>query len=372
MKSQFRLGGVSDVSVGYGSPEVLMLMNSLAHFYQTPAILFEPDEISRPLISQNPFTNVVIQRIPSSYVTYSHPFRIDYISRVAAELNRHRPALLVLFCTFSLPVLLKLKYRPRFVLYHCYEMVSKYGSLDIEINRQMAKCFNLITFPEENRARIDTDICGFHRVPKAVLYNCADLVPSGSYPALPAMSRNGRFIYYGTIDRQNALSDYFLDPRLQGLSIDLFGRLQEPSEQERNRMLAGFRGTVRYHGLLEADKLVELRRHYAFSIILWNPKISDNHLYAAPNRLFTSIQAGVPPIAAPHPQCRQIIRRYDCGILMKDWSFEAFYQALHEGMRIYGTSRYADMVNNCLRATEEELNWAAQFEKIRRFLPDRL
>jgi glycosyltransferase involved in cell wall biosynthesis len=146
----------------------------------------------------------------------------------------------------------------------------------------------------------------------------------------------------------------------------------EPTEEQTRDLTAQFTGSVRYHGLLEADDLVRRRREYAYSIVMWNPTISDNHLYAAPNRLFTSIQAGVPPIVAPHPQCRIMVDRYDCGLVMRDWSFEAFHDALRLGMKLYGTSRYAELVENCRRAAATELNWDAQFNKIRRFLPTEL
>jgi hypothetical protein len=124
--------------------------------------------------------------------------------------------------------------------------------------------------------------------------------------------------------------------------------------------------------LQEPEELVRRRREYAFSIVMWNPNISDGHHFVSPNRLFSSIQAGVPPVVAPHPQCRMIVDRYDCGVVMRDWSFESFHLALKKCMKIYGTSRYADLVANCRRAADAELNWDKQFEKIRRFLPSGL
>ncbi|MHC4181343.1 MAG: glycosyltransferase family protein, partial [Planctomycetota bacterium] len=266
----------------------------------------------------------------------------------------------------------KLRRRPKFVIYHNYELAAGYGPLDVAMNRHAARLVDLITFPEENRARVDTAACGYDGIDKVIIYNCGDLMTKTRQDIAPAHQRNGKMIYYGTIARRVALSEYFLDDRIQGIQIDLYGRIMEPNEQATQEVRAGLRGSVRYHGLLDAEDLVRLRREYAFSVAMWNPTISDNHLYSAPNRLFSSIQAGVPPIVAPHPQCKMIVQRFDCGIVMRDWTFEAFRDALREGMRVYGTARYAKMVENCRRAAETDLNWDSQFEKIKHYLPERL
>jgi hypothetical protein len=199
MKSVVQIAGVSDVSLGFGSPEILAMLNSLAEYYDGQATVFEVDEIIRPPLKKSPFLRVKIERVPSKFETYSWPFRIDYITKVATKINQLRPDVLVIFCTFSLPVLFKLRFRPRMVIYHCYEMVTKYGQLDIEMNRAATPFIDLITFPEENRARIDTEICGFQDIPKVIVYNCADLVPPRENSIQPANLRNGRIIYFGTL-----------------------------------------------------------------------------------------------------------------------------------------------------------------------------
>jgi glycosyltransferase involved in cell wall biosynthesis len=360
-----RIVGVSDVSLGYGSSEIPALLNSLANYYGGETTVLEPDEVSRPPIKKAPFPGLEIKRFPSTFKTYSLPFRIEYITKAAKEINRLKPDVLVIFCTFSIPVLFKLKYRPAMVIYHCYEMVTNYGKTDIEMNRHATPLIDLITFPEENRARIETEVCGFNNLPKVIIYNCADSLPlKESNSVIPANSRNNRIVYFGTIDRRNALADYFLDNRLQGIPIDLFGRIMEPNADEVNKMVSGFRGTIKYRGFLDRELLARVIKEYAFSIVMWNPSLSNNHFYAAPSRLFTSIYAGIPPIVAPHPQCKMIVNRYQCGIVMKDWSFDSFYEALQRGMDIYGTPRYTKMVENCVKATMAEINWDTQFEKL--------
>ncbi len=64
-----------------------------------------------------------------------------------------------------------------------------------------------------------------------------------------------------------------------------------------------------------------------------------------------------------------LLHRYQCGILMKDWSFKSFQAAVTQAMQVFGTDRYAEMVENCGKAVREELNWETQFQKLRRLLP---
>ena len=91
----------------------------------------------------------------------------------------------------------------------------------------------------------------------------------------------------------------------------------------------------------------------------------ENQLYAAPNKFFESIADGVPPIAAPHPQCKMMIDRYKCGILMRDWSEGEFFSALDQALRLYQTDSWYEMVSNCGTAVRQELNWDHQFEKLK-------
>jgi hypothetical protein len=50
---------------------------------------------------------------------------------------------------------------------------------------------------------------------------------------------------------------------------------------------------------------------------------------------------------------------------MTDWSFDAFADAYDYAMEIRGSERYAELVRNCARAYEAELNWPAQFSKLK-------
>jgi glycosyltransferase involved in cell wall biosynthesis len=120
-------------------------------------------------------------------------------------------------------------------------------------------------------------------------------------------------------------------------------------------------------GVVASSELARLRKAYCYSIVAWNPD-NENQLYAAPNKFFESIADGIPPIAAPHPQCKLILDRYRCGILMGDWSFDSFTRAIRKAMDMLGTLDWEDMVSNCGRAVAAELTWDAQFDRLKQYL----
>jgi hypothetical protein len=81
-------------------------------------------------------------------------------------------------------------------------------------------------------------------------------------------------------------------------------------------------------------------------------------LYACSNKFFEAIAEGVPPISSPNPQRALIINKYKCGIKMGDLSFESFYKMSKEAFELYGSDKYYQMVENCKKAVQEELNWS--------------
>lgn len=367
MSSKVRIVGVSDVSVGYGSSLILYFMESLIeHYSDAEGILIEPDQPDRP--PKHEWSSALsVERIFSTF----HPHhsvsgRIEYIYRASEIVNKLRPDILVIYCTFALPVLFKLGRRPSLVIYYAYEMTYPYGSFDIEMNRCInASLVDVIIYPEENRAIQELKLCGHRDTPVVTLYNCQ----KGNSVIIPAHLRNGRIFYAGTIDAKRTFAYYYFHDMIQSIPIDLFGVVTGADKEALRQRLGKLSGMLRYLGYLERETLQRLRKAYCYSITMWNP-IDDQHLYAAPNKFFEAIADGVPPITAPHPQCKMIVQRYKCGIIMEDWSFDAFYAAIQRALKIYGTDLYDKMVENCRKAFAEELSWEKQFEKVKPYLPD--
>ncbi len=352
---------LSDVTVGYGTPQLPLLARSLAGHYQAKAEIIEP---AQPELASRhaAFPGLGIRGVRTTEHPHSQLGRSEYILRSAAIVNQLKPDVLVVCCTYCLPVLFRLKRRPAKVIYYAVESIPFYGDFDIEMNRRAAPLIDVVIFPEENRAALEVGRCGFHGVRKLILYNTSKRREQIS-PFYCRDQRNGRVLYAGTISREQTFADYYLGDGVRSLPIDLFGRVMG-AEAEQSRFLGQIGGGVRYRGQVSAEELAGLRPRYAYSIVAWNPNV-ENQLYAAPNKFFESIADGVPPIAAPHPQCRLLVERYGCGVLMPDWSYEGFQAALNRALGVYKTGAWQEMVEGCRRATARELTWDAQFEKLK-------
>jgi hypothetical protein len=355
-----RIGCVSDVCLGYGSPQIVYLMESLLQVYPgAETLIVEPAVPGQPP-RHNRFPRLRIRRAATRFKPYSECGRTEYILAASRLLNEWVPDLLLICCTFTLPVLFKLIKRPAQVIYFCYESISHYGEFDVEINRWLRELIDLVIFPEENRAALEIGRFGFGNIPALVLFNCPRW---HDRRALPKSLRNGRFLYSGTIDRTETLAEHFTKPEVQAYPIDLYGPIRG-SEEERSQFRSHVQGRVRYHGIVDRESLDQIRQGYVYSLVMWNPH-SENQLYAAPNKFFESIADGVPPVSAPHPQCELLTERYECGLLLNDWSESALVSGLERAMRVYGTSEWEAMVERCEMAFRQELNWEHQFEKLK-------
>ncbi len=358
-----KIAAISDVTLGYGTPQLPLLVSSLKEFYAGTADIIEPVQ-PEVAARHDLFPDFRFHPVSTGEHPHGVTGRSEYVWRAAKVLNKLEPDILVICCTYSLPVVFKLRKRPRKVIYYSVESIPAYGAFDVEMNRRAAPLLDVVLFPEANRAAIETARCGFPKLPKPVLFNVSNR-RWDTPPPLDRLMRNGRILYSGTISRGQTFANYYLSEQLHDVPIDLFGPVKRKADED--DWVSGLAGDVRYGGYLTGAELAERRPRYAYSIVSWNPDLENQH-YAAPNKFFESIAAGVPPIAAPHPQCRLILERYGCGILLPDWSFEAFVAALRRAIDLYPTRAWETMVANCQKAVERELNWETQFEKVTPYL----
>lgn len=358
--------GISDVSLGYGSIQIPLFMKFLKGKKQGyEARVLEVDQPEKTYVRDR-YPEFDIERIMTATPCYTKAGRIEYIRRCAGTVNRLQPEILVLFCSFTLPVLFKLKYRPQMVIYYNIEMASAYGRDDCVLNSLLSGKVDLLIYPESNRAMLDIKKFGLQQIPAVEVFNCTDRQAQGR-GHVHMEEKNGKILYSGTLDQENTNAHYLLDKELNQHRIDIFGNVTGKGSGKLRRELLCLNANVRYRGYIANEALREIRRYYAFSIVMWNP-VNENQYFAAPNKFFESIMDGVIPIAAPHPQCREIIKNYDCGILMRDWSQDAFREALRTAQRIYGTERYAEMMRNCRRAVRQELSWEKQMTKLEQWI----
>lgn len=354
--------GISDVSLGFGSPQIPCFMQyMLAHMPGAAGLVLEPDQPEKPY-ERYRYQAFETERVLTQADAYSANGRSEYIRICAKKVNQRKPDVLILFCSFTLPVLFSLKYKPQKAIYYNIEMASAYGKHDEVLNTQLAGRADLLIYPERNRAMLDIQKFGFSKIPSVVVMNCTNQKEE-LQEVLPVSQRNGKIIYSGRLDYENTNARYFLGEDIKDFKIDIFGNIAGENKETLSTEFAKLNSKVRYFGYIESEKLKPIRKEYAYSVVMWNP-VNENQYYAAPNKFFEAIADGVIPICTPHPQCVEIIQRYDCGILMRDWSYDAFVEALWLAEKIYASDRYAELVEHCKEAVIKELSWEKQVEKL--------
>ena len=364
MGDRFDIVQVADISVGYGNYDSLSLISSLQRQYNMSALILEPDQWDKPLHTDT--AGIAIRRLPTTSHFRSATGRVEFIIKAAEEINKIRPAILIIRCSWNIPVLLKLKRKPKLVVYHATESTLYYGDADPAYNRLAAPWIDLIVFPEENRAMRDVERCGFKQIPIAIAYNCP--IPRDTAAAMESAPRNGRVLYSGALDRKATYIDYYAHESMRPLPIDIYGYIGGSDAAGTKHVLESLSGNIRYKGYVDTKELESARPHYAYSLTIWNPSNENQH-FACPCKFFESIGSLVPPITAPHPQCKMLVERYQCGIVMDDWRLTSFQSAISRAVKLYGTSAYDNMVQRCKSALLAELNWDHQFEKIKPMLP---
>jgi len=350
---------VSDVSIGYGSSQIPSLVKYLGDLYSAEKIILEPDQIERPS-KQDLFPDIKIQRIITNMHPHSPGGRIEYVLYASKLVEKIKPDILIICTTFTLPILFKIHFKPKKTIYYSLEAISHYTG-DLEMNQNIDSKVDLIIFPEENRAAKHVETTQT-RVPICIVYNCTN--SSSQAEVVPVEKRNERILYSGGLHKNTAY-EYYLNDKLQQYPIDIYGLVEAPEQSQRDdiqRKFLALSRNVKYKGYLASNKLREIRKYYSYSLVIWLP-VDENTTFACPNKFFESISNGIPPITAPHPQCKMICNRYDCGIVMEDFSFDSFLKSIKSAMEI-DKSRYQELVNNCTDAVASELHWERQMEKV--------
>jgi hypothetical protein len=358
-----RVAGVSDVSIGYGSPEVPALMHSLCRMLGVRGELIEPDEIARPPITLDWDAQFDLVRIPSRFIDHSRAWHGHYLSSAARRLNRTRPDVVVVFGGSVFPITLLFRWKPPTIIYHAYEFISNLSHHGRMAHTMMLPKVDLMIAPDCERLIIDLQALRAEPRKTAAIYNVADVDFPNPVLTSPAAARNGHFLFFGTLHRRHCFAQYFWDPALAEFRFDICGRITDPEPHVVRDHLVGAKN-VSYHGVLPAAQLNRLRANFSYSLVWWNPEINPGFFYVPSNRLFTSIQAHVPLVTAPHPQCVTLIKRYGCGLVSADWSINSLASAFREARDLMGTAKYDAMVAGCRDAVETEINWDAQFDRL--------
>ncbi|NDF13470.1 MAG: hypothetical protein EB060_11745 [Proteobacteria bacterium] len=318
-----RILALSDVAVGYGSPQVQYLLHSIGqHYGNASLVLVEPDQKRR--IPRTPiFPSIEVVRISTTFPPYDERFMIEFALEARRIIQAYRPHIVIATHGWVLPALLTTAWPPAVFIYYMLESLSHQrsgiGTIAIDLNRYALGMADIVLVPERRRAEADLRTQGWQAVDMVEVYNAAPMVTVGTFvePGL----REQRVLYAGSIG-PDTLCEWMGLEEVEDVQFDIAG----PAETDLARDVCAKlvqKTNIRYLGVLSQAELCAIRGNYAWSLVMWNPA-DINQLYASPNKFFETIQAGVPPIAGPHPQCADVIARLGCGRIMMDWKEDAF------------------------------------------------
>lgn len=355
---------LSDVPLGYGSPQILRLAESLSRLLNEPAMIIAPkgDEAAPKLAAS---AGVSLIELTAMAPFGNVRFDIEFCLQAAREIDELAPRWLVQAAFLGAPALLRLRRRPQRCIYFGYEHTD--GSLPW-VERAFAGLrgrFDLAIFPEPHRAALDSPRLGLDGTPALILYN--SVVPLAS--TTPSEARSNRFVYGGLIDPQRTYGDAMLGGPFDRFPIDVFGRLEGFGDPEGMVTALGTRDTdVRYHGKRPAN--ADFHREIAAAsaaIVAWAPR-TESTFFACPNKFFEAIALGVPPVTLPHPQTTMIVRQFKCGWVADGFGVDALQKAMLEAQDSFGGPAHQLLVERCLDHAQPHLNWAVQEKKLERAL----
>ncbi|MDR1490884.1 MAG: glycosyltransferase [Desulfovibrio sp.] len=354
----------SELSVGYGSPQVPSLAESMRQHYQADVYFLAADEDYRPITRPDFLSDEVkIDYVFTSSYAANRFFSLfksaRYGSQAVEMMEKFKPEMLVVTDPSSLLYLQNAAHKPKFVIFYHLELASRYHQA---VTRAMAYAIDCVIFPERNRASLELRRLGLDTSKTAsfVMHNSRKF--KQQWRQIPASERNGHFIYAGGFwHRTNTL--WLLEDRVSKFPVDIFGSGGPYLELFKESK------TINFYGYIPSDgNFFTLLGQYAYSLILWSQDYDDTY-YCAPNKLYDALTCGVPFISGPHPLCQELAAKYNCGLIMPDWSLESFVETLEQAQKIFNTEAYQEMIEGCRHAMREECDWDMQFSKLAALLP---
>ncbi len=120
----------------------------------------------------------------------------------------------------------------------------------------------------------------------------------------------------------------------------------------------GVHGRVIFEKAISHDQLIPtISGGIAGLCIIQN--ISKSYLYSLPNKLFEYIQAGLPVIASDLPEIKDIIRKYDVGIIVDPDS----HISIAAGIQ-YIQKKGKEYFQNNIQLAKNNLNWENEAKKL--------
>ena len=196
----------------------------------------------------------------------------------------------------------------------------------------------------------------------------------GSYPrldtvgrALPNPARNGKIIIgrIGSIYRDNGIEEILagfrvLLDRTGNVELLLAGRVFDAYRDTLDRLVRGMEDSVTVLGAFDSGDMPRLYSRIDISIMVY--RRSQWFKNITPTKFFDSLAFGVPVIVSDMGGLKDIIKEYDCGLVVNERNPEEVAGAMEA--LIYDPDRRLRMGEQGLRAIQEKYNWELMQKKL--------
>jgi len=196
----------------------------------------------------------------------------------------------------------------------------------------------------------------------------------GSYPTKEMIrrpaerpSRNGKVILgrIGSIYQDNGIEEILegfklISKTMENVELLFAGRVFDSYQEKFDQLTKGMENKVRVLGAFNCHDMPELYRQIDISIIIYHKSLWFKNI--TPTKFFDSLAMGVPVIVSDMGGLKEIIGRYNCGIVVDERNPKEVAEAIKK-MSGNQALRH-EMALNGLKAVEENYNWERMQERL--------
>lgn len=197
-----------------------------------------------------------------------------------------------------------------------------------------------------------------------LLQNYPSLSEFSSLESVRSREGKGYIVYLGAITKIRGVDNVvraleLVNDEKVRTELRLAGFFQEEGHLERLSLEKGWRH-VDFIGAVKRQDVPNLLAGASCGLVTFLP--ANNHINAQPNKLFEYMAAGIPLVASDFKLWREILDRYDCGLLVDPESPASIADAVLEILS--DPQRSFKMGANGKKAVFEVLNWEAESKKM--------
>ena len=187
------------------------------------------------------------------------------------------------------------------------------------------------------------------------------LIEAWPVPSGRTKSSTKRVAYVGNLGVNRGIFEMIAALELchNHICFDVCGSFLEKDTEKSVMEQPGW-ANVKFHGWVGASEIRDILGRSLAGIVTL--KATPNYLYSLPIKMFEYMRAGIPVIASDFPEWRQIIQKYECGILVDPEDPRSIASAID--FIIDNPKSAMQMGENGMKAIAQKYNWTAEEQKL--------